>query len=70
VSTTNQVKTKHYTKNEIDFIVSIIENQLVVIPVELIENSVSKVFRTELPKFGAKSKCNLIQDFTVEKYML
>ena len=68
VSTTTQRRTKHYTKNEIDFIASIINNQLVIIPVEMIETSKSKVFRTELPKYGSKSTCNLIQDFTVEKY--
>ena len=34
----------------------------------MIETSKSKVFRTELPKYGSKSTCNLIQDFTVEKY--
>ena len=61
---------KHYDSTQIDFIASIIEEQLVIIPVNLISNSKSKIFRTELPKFGAKSSCNLIQDFTVEKYIL
>ena len=70
VSTTTQRKTKHYTKEEIDFIISIINNQLVVIPVEFVENSTSRVFRVELPKYGTKSNCNLIQDFTVEKFLI
>ena len=61
---------KHYDKEQIDFIASIIKEQLVIIPVEMIEKSKSKVFRTELPKFGTKSNCNLIEDFTVEKYIL
>ena len=39
-------------------------------PVEFIENSTSRAFRTELPKYGTKSNCNLIQDFTVEKFLI
>lgn len=70
VSTTTQRRTKHYTREDIDFIVTVIDNQLVLIPVELIESSKSKIFRTELPKYGTKSTCNLIQDFTVEKILL
>lgn len=70
VSTTTQRKTKHYTKEQIDFIASIIENQVVIIPVELIENSTCKSFRVELPKYGTKSNCNLIKDFTIEKYLI
>lgn len=60
--------TKHYTKEQIDFIMTFIEDQAVFIPAELIETSQSKVFRTKLPKYGAKSNCNLIQDFSFEKY--
>lgn len=70
ITNTNKTKTKHYTKNEVDFIASIIEEQLVIIPVELIENSTGKRFRTELPKSGSISNCNLIKDFTVEKYLI
>ena len=70
VYTATTHKTKHYTKEEIDFIVTVIEDQLVVIPVEMIENSKSKIFRTKLPKYGPKSSCNLIQDYTVEKYLI
>ena len=70
VSTTTQRRVKHYTKDEIDFIASVVQNQLVIIPVELIEKTASKVFRIELPKHGAKSNCNLIEDFTVEKYLI
>ena len=62
-------QTLYYSKNDVDFIVSVIEDQLVVIPVEMIEHSQSKIFRTELPKFGTKSNCNLIEDFTVERYI-
>ena len=58
---------KFYTKDEIDFIITFIENQAVFIPVEMIEKSQSKIFRTELPKYGTKSNCNLIQDYTFEK---
>ena len=58
---------KFYTKDEIDFIITFIEDQAVFIPVEMIEKSQSKIFRTELPKYGAKSNCNLIQDYTFEK---
>lgn len=58
---------KFYTKDEIDFIITFIEDQAVFIPVEMIEKSQSKIFRTELPKYGAKTNCNLIQDYTFEK---
>ena len=68
VSTTTQRKIKHYTADEIDFIASIVDNQLVLIPVELIAGAKSKIFRTELPKYGTKSTCNLISDYTMEKY--
>lgn len=60
---------KYYTKEDVDFIVSVIKDTLVVIPVEMIEHSQSKIFRTELPKYGAKSNCNLIEDFSVERYI-
>ena len=53
---------KFYTKDEIDFIITFIEDKAVFIPVEMIEKSQSKIFRTELPKYGTKSNCNLIQD--------
>ena len=69
VTTTTKNARKYYSKNDVDFIVSVIEDQLVVIPVEMIEHSQSKIFRTELPKFGTKSNCNLIEDFTVERYI-
>ena len=70
VSTTTQRTVKHYNDAQIDFIASIIEDKMVIIPVDLIANCKSKIFRTELPKFGAKSMCNLIENFTVEKYIL
>ena len=38
VSTTTQRYTKHYTKDDVDFIASVVEDQLVIIPVEEIEN--------------------------------
>ena len=59
---------KFYTKDEIDFIITFIEDQAVFIPVEMIEKSQSKIFRTELPKYGTKSNCNLIQDYTFERF--
>ena len=58
---------KFYTKDQIDFIITFIEEQAVFIPVEMIEKSQSKIFRTELPKYGTKSNCNLIQDYAFEK---
>ena len=60
--------TKHYTKNQIDSIITFIEEQAVFIPVEMIENNKSKIFRTELPQYGSKSTCNLIQNFTYDKF--
>ena len=70
VATTTQRRVKNYTKEDIDCFATIIENQLVVIPVEWVGNSRSKIFRTELPKQGNTSQCNLIQNFTKEKYIL
>ena len=69
VSNTSGNTRKYYTKEDIDFVVTIIENQLVVIPVEMIEHSQSKIFRTVLPQYGAKSNCILIEDFTIERYI-
>lgn len=75
VNTSNTVTTasgnskKYYTKKDVDFIVTVIEDQLVVIPVEMVEHSQSKIFRTVLPQYGAKSNCNLIEDFSAERYI-
>lgn len=64
---------KHYDKTQIDFICSIIENQLIVIPVEQISNSRSKIFRScnFPPKNNSCiSTCNWIDDYTIEKQIL
>lgn len=68
--TVHGINHKYYSKADVDFIITIIQDQLVVIPVEMIEHSRSKIFRIELPQHGTKSNCNLIQDFTVERYLL
>lgn len=70
VSTTTQRRVKHYTKKQIDFIASVIKDQLVLIPVAEIEKSKRKIFRVELPKYGSKSNCNLIEDYSFEKQIL
>ena len=70
VYTATKHTTKHYDENQIDFIATIIENYLVIIPVQMISTSKSKIFRVEIPKYGSKSTCNLIKDFTIEKYIL
>lgn len=70
VTTTSKRTIKHYNNKQVDFIASVIENQLVIIPVDLISESKSKMFRTKPPRFGTKSACNLIKDFTIEKYIL
>ena len=54
VATASKHIVKHYDNAQIDFI----------------SNCKSKIFRTELPKFGSKSACNLIENYTVEKYIL
>lgn len=58
---------KYYTKDQIDFIMTFIENEAVFIPVELIEKTASKVFRAELPKNGNTKNCNMIQDYSFDK---
>jgi hypothetical protein len=71
--TANNRNTKNYTKNQVDFICSIVENNLVVIPVEMIENCRSKVFRSHnFPPLNnsCNSTCNWIDDYTVEKQIL
>ena len=70
VSTSTQRRIKHYTKKQIDFIASVIKDQLVLIPVDEIEKTRSKVFRVELPKYGTKSSCNLIENYSFEKQIL
>ena len=64
---------KHYTKDQIDFICSIIEDQLVVIPVSLIEKSESKILRSHnYPPINNSciSTCNWIEDFSIETQIL
>lgn len=70
VSTTTKRLTKHYTEDEIDFISTIIEGQLLLIPVDFIKNSTQRIFRTEVPKYGNVNNCNLIKDFTVENFLI
>lgn len=70
VATTTKKEIKYYNSKDIDFIVTIINEQLVVIPVKEIENMKSKVFRVELPKTGQTAYCNLISNYTVERYIL
>jgi hypothetical protein len=64
---------KHYTEDQIDFICSIVENQLVVIPVELIKECKSKAFRSKKnPPLNKSciSTCNWIEDYTIENQIL
>lgn len=64
---------KHYTEEQIDFICSVIENQLVVIPVQLISGSKSKIFRSHNfpPKNNScMSTINWIENYTIEKQIL
>ena len=71
--TANARNVKHYNAEQIDFICSIIENQLVVIPVGMIENCRSKIFRSHTyPPLNnsCQSTCNWIDDYTVEKQIL
>lgn len=70
VATATQRKIKYYTKEDIDCIASIIENQLVILPIDFIENTRSKTMRVTLPEKGATSHCNLIQNYTMEKYII
>lgn len=64
---------KHYTEEQIDFICSIVENQLVVIPVKLIKGCKSKIFRSkEFSPLNNSciSTCNWIEDYTIENQIL
>ena len=66
-------RVKHYDKTQIDFICSIIEEQLVVIPVDFISNCQSKIFRSHTypPKNNScYSTCNWIDDYTVDNQIL
>lgn len=60
---------KYYSKKDVDFIVSVIDDDLLVIPVEMIEHTQSKIFRTSLPTVGNVTNCNLVKDFSVERYI-
>lgn len=71
--TSTSKKVKHYNAEQIDFICSVIEDQLVVIPVGMIENCRSKIFRSyTYPPLNnsCNSTCNWIEDFTIEKQIL
>mgnify|MGYP007117713134 CR=1 FL=1 len=71
--TTTKKNIKHYNREQIDFICSIIENKLVVIPVDLIKNTKSKIFRSRNypPKNNSCiSTCNWIDDYTIEKQII
>lgn len=71
--TTTKKNIKHYNKQQIDFICSIIENKLVVVPVDLIKNTKSKIFRSRNhpPKNNSCiSTCNWIDDYTIEKQII
>ena len=64
---------KHYDNTQIDFICSIIENQLIVIPVDFIANCKSKIFRSHnFPpkKNSCNSTCNWIDNYTIENQIL
>lgn len=69
-STTSARHIKYYTNKQIDFICSVIENKLVVIPVDFVANSKSKIFRSHnFPPLNnsCNSTCNWIEDYTIEK---
>ena len=64
---------KHYTKEQIDFVCSIIEDQLVVIPVDFISNCRSKIFRSHnYPPLNnsCNSTCNWTDNYTIENQIL
>lgn len=75
VSTVTSVATpsarykKHYDETQIDLLVTVIRDQLVFMTPAFVAKSTGRVFRTELPKYGSKSNCNLIEDFSFEKVM-
>ena len=69
VATTSTRYKKHYDETQIDLLVTIINNQLVFMLPSFVQKSTSRVFRVELPKYGSKSNCNLIEDFSFEKIM-
>lgn len=79
IKTSNQQYTakarniKHYNSEQIDFICSIVEDQLVIIPVNLVTNNREKIFRSHNfpPKNNSCiSTVNWIDDYTVEKQII
>lgn len=71
--TASSRKIKHYDNTQIEFICSIIEDQLVVIPVDFIANAKSKIFRSRnFPPLNnsCSSTCNWIENYTLEKQIL
>lgn len=69
VATTATRYKKHYDSSQIDFLVTIIEGRLVFMLPEFVQKSTARIFRVVLPKYGSKSNCNLIEDFSFEKIM-
>ena len=70
--TSDTRKTKFYTKEQVDFIATVIENQLLLFPVELI-TSKEKRFRTKQhPPLNNSciSTINWVEDYSFEKQIL
>ncbi len=71
--TTTARNVKYYSKEQIDFICSVIEGRLVVIPVDFIANCQSKIFRSHNcppSNNSCVSTCNWIENYTIESQIL
>lgn len=61
----NKVISKKYTKNEIDFFCSVIENKFILVPVE--ECSTAKAIRTKSCSNNRQKHANMLEDYELDK---
>jgi len=69
ITNRNISKTKYYTPDQIDCIASIIEGNLIIINVLDVYKVKQKVFRITTPLKSNTTKVNLIEDFTLDRFL-
>lgn len=72
-SSTNHTTNKHLTtyKNDVDYMAFYLVplDKCILVPIEVIENRKSMVFRTELPLNGQRKGINFVDDYTFDKIL-
>jgi hypothetical protein len=72
-SSTNHTTNKHLTtyEEDVDYIAFYLVplDKCILVPIEIIENRKSMVFRTELPLNGQRKGINFVDDYTFDKIL-